>query len=97
MAETIIAGREMKNHLISISYFIPWCFAYSRSKYAKYLPWYLLQMISLLTAHPNLHKYLADGNFFTQVRKDNLLGCILMDLITEETINKDSQTPNGTK
>ena len=97
MAENIIAGREMKNNLISISNLVPWCFAYNRSNYAKHLQWYFLQMINLPTTHPNLHKYLADGNFFTQIKKDNPFGCILMELITEETINKDSQTPSGTK
>ena len=84
-------------HLISISNLIPWCFAYNRSKYAKYLPWYLLQMTNLPTTYPDVHEYLAYGNFSTQVGNDNSFDCIPMDQAIEETINKDNQTPNGTK
>ena len=84
-------------HPISISTLIPWCFAYNRSNYAKYLPWYLSQMINLPTTHPDVHEYLAYGNFSTQVGNDNPFGCIPMDHTIEETINKDTQTFGGTK
>ena len=93
------ASREKKwtLHLISISNLIPWCSAYNRSNYAKYLPWYHLKMINLPTTHPDVHEYLADGNFSTQIGNDNPFGCIPMDQTIEETINKDTQTPGGTK
>ena len=99
MLDFIRASREKDwtFHLISISNLIPWCFAYNRSNYAKYLPRYLLQMINLQTTHPDVHEYLADGNFSTQIGNDNSFGCISMDQTIEETINKDTQTPGGTK
>ena len=99
MLDFLRASREKDwtLHLISISNLIPWCFAYNRINYAKYLPWYLLQMINLPTTHPDAHEYLADGNFATQIGKDTPFGCIPMDQTIEETINKDTQTPGGTK
>ena len=36
-------------HLSAISKIIPWCFAYDRAKYARYLPAYLAKMYSLNT------------------------------------------------
>ena len=33
-------------HLISNSNLMPWCFAYNRSNYARYLPWYLMQVLT---------------------------------------------------
>ena len=84
-------------HLISISNLIPLCFAYNMSNSAKYLPWYLLQMINLPTTNPDIHEYLADGNFSTQIGNGNPFGCIPMDQTIDETINKDIQTPGGTK
>ena len=44
-----------------------------------YLPWYLLQMINLPTTHPDVHEYLADGNFSTQIGIDKQFACIPMD------------------
>ena len=87
---------EWDLHLISISELIPWCFAYNRSNYARYLPWYLLQMINLPTTHPELHKYLKEAGFSTQIGDDNPFGCIPMDQTINETVNKDTQTPGGT-
>ena len=54
-------------------------------------------MINLPTTHPDVHEYLADGNFSTQTGNDNPFGCIPMNQTIEETINKDTQTPGGTK
>ena len=84
-------------HLISISNLIPWCFAYNRSNYAKYLPWHLLQMINLPMIHADVHEYLADGNFSTQIENTNPFGCIPVDQTIEKTINKNTQTLGGTK
>ena len=84
-------------HLDSLNKMIPCCFAYNKSNYAKYLPWYLLQMLNLPNTHPDLHKYLIDGGFSTQIGENNPFGCIPMDQTIEETINKDTQTAGGTK
>ena len=84
-------------HILSINELIPWCFAYNRSNYARYLPWYLLQMLNLPNSHPELNNYLLDGGFSTQIGSDNPFGCIPMDQTIEETVNKDTQTAGGTK
>ena len=84
-------------HLTSIKELIPWRFAYSKTNYAWYLPWYLIEMINLVHAHPELFSYLKDSEFSTQISNENPFGCIPMDQTIEETISKDTQTPSGTR
>lgn len=84
-------------HLTAIEAMIPWCFAYNRINYSRYLPWYYKQMKSLEYSHPELHTYLVDGGFSCQIGKKNTFGRIPMDQTIEETINKDTQTAGGTK
>ena len=84
-------------HLKSIGEIIPWCFAYDRTNYARYLPWYLRNMTSLSTTHPDVDEYLKAGGFSTQMSDRNTFGRIPMDQTIEETVNKDTQTPGGTK
>ena len=84
-------------HLSSISKLIPWCFAYNHSNYARYLPWYLLQMLNIPKTNPELYEYLINGGCSTQIGENNTYGCIPMDQAIEETINKDTQTAGGTK
>ena len=54
-------------------------------------------MINLPTTYPDDHEYLAYRNFSTQVGNDNSFDCIPMDQTIEKIINKDNQTPGGTK
>ena len=54
-------------------------------------------MINLPTIHPDVHEYLADRNFSTEIANSNLFGFNTVDQTIEETINKDTQTPSGTK
>ena len=54
-------------------------------------------MINLPTTFPDDHEYLAYRNFSTQVGNDNSFDCIPMDQTIEKIINKDNQTPGGTK
>ena len=84
-------------HLTSIKELIPWCFAYSMTNYARYLPWYLIEMINLVHTHPELFRYLKDSGFSTQIDNENPFGSIPMDQTIQETINKDTQTPGGTR
>ena len=84
-------------HLISVRELIPWCFAYNRSNYSRYLPWYYREMTSLPQTHPDLYCYLKNGGFSCQIGSENTFGIIPMDQTIEETINKDTQTPGGTK
>ena len=55
------------------------------------------KMIDLPSTHPDVHEYLADGNFSTQIGKYNPFDYIPMDQRIEEIIYKDTQTPGGTK
>ena len=47
-------------------------------------------MINLPTTHPDVHEYLADRNFSTQIGNDNPVSCPPMDQTIEETISKDT-------
>ena len=95
----IRASREgdWRLHLHMVSKMIPWCFAYDRLNYARYLPCYLYDMSRLQIDHPNLHNFFINGGFSVQLGTKNPFGRIPIDQAIEETINKDTQTPGGTK
>jgi hypothetical protein len=84
-------------HLSSVREMIPWCFAYNRSNYSRYLPWYYHEMVRLPQNHPEIYAYLENGGFSCQIGPVNTYGRIPMDQTIEETINKDTQTVGGTK
>ena len=84
-------------HLSSIREMIPWCFAYDHLNYARYLSAYLSQMSHLKQEHPEVHEHLASGGFSVQIGGENTFGRIPLDQTCEETVNKDTQTPGGTK
>ena len=84
-------------HLKSIREMLPWCFAYNRTNYSRYLPWYYREMQCLKVTHPEIHEYLQSGGFSCQIGSKNTFGRIPMDQTIEETINKDTQTAGGTK
>ena len=44
-------------------YVIPWCFAYDRLNYARYLPCCNAQMYQLHTTHPDVHAEFMQGGF----------------------------------
>ena len=54
-------------------------------------------MLSLSTTPPEVDEYLKAGGFSTQMSDRNTSGRIPMDQTIEETVNKDTQTPGGTK
>ena len=76
---------------------IPCFFAYDHTNYARYLPWYLINMQNLEVSHPGISQYLNNGGFSVQLSSENPFGKIPMDQTIEETVNKDTQTPGGTK
>ena len=76
---------------------IPWCFAYDRVNYARYLAYYLAQMSQLPTTHPDVHAEFMVGKFSEQLGSVNPFGSIPVDQTIEETVNKDTQTAGGTK
>ena len=84
-------------HLASIRTLIPWCFAYDRLNYARYLPAYYAEMKNLEEHNQEVHNYLTAGGFSVQLGPDNPFGRIPVDQTIEETVNKDTQTAGGTK
>lgn len=84
-------------HLAYIRKVIPWCFAYDRQNYARYLPYYYAQMSRLAVDYPNVHAQFVEGGFSVQIGPKNPFGKIPVDQTIEETVNKDTQTPGGTK
>ena len=84
-------------HLASVRAMMPWCFAYDRLNYACYLPFYYEQMIHLEVEHPEVYLYIMTGGFSVQLGSFNPFGRIPVDQTIEETINRDTQTPDGTK
>ena len=55
------ASREgdFELHLNAVRHMIPWFFAYDRLNYARYLPYYYVQMTQLNLDHPAVfHKFM---------------------------------------
>ena len=77
-------------HLSSIRNLIPWCFAYDKINYARYLSSYLSEMCHLVDEHPDVFTYMKSGGFAVQVGEDNPFGKIPVDQACEETVNKDT-------
>jgi hypothetical protein len=46
---------------------VPWCFAYDKRNYAKYLTVYFADMTRLPVEHPEIHSHLMDGGFSVQL------------------------------
>ena len=67
------ASREeqLMLHLPSFLAMIPWCFAYDRHNYARYLPYRCAQMTQLLVEHPDVHAELMQGGFSVQLGSRN--------------------------
>ena len=84
-------------NLASMRAMIPCFFAYDHANYARYLPWYLINMQNLEVSHLGISQYLNNGGFSVQLSSENPFGKIPMDQTIEETVNKDTQTPGGTK
>ena len=70
---------------------------YDNINYARYLSSYLSEMSHLEDKHPHVFTQLKSGGFPVQLREDNPFGKIPVDQACEETVNKDTQTPGGTK
>lgn len=100
MLGLIRASREgdWKLHLASIREMIPWCFAYDKLNYARYLPYYYAQMSRLAIDHPDVHEQFMQGQGFSvQLASSSPFARIPVDQAIEVTNNKDTQTPGGTK
>ena len=75
----------------------PWCFAYDSHIYARYIPCYYAQMTQLPVEHPDVHAEFIQGGFSFQLGSRKPFGRIPVDQSIEETVNKDTETPGGTK
>ena len=84
-------------HLAAIKDMMPWCFAYEKINYARFLPYYYASMTNLQSDHPEVFDYFMKGGFSVQIGSHNPFGRIPVDQATEETVNKDTQTAGGTK
>ncbi|KAG0728083.1 hypothetical protein GWK47_033223 [Chionoecetes opilio] len=99
MLDLVQASREgnWMLHLGAIRQMIPWCFAYDKVNYARFLTYYYAMMSRLPIEHPEVHEHFMQGGFSVQIGSKNPFGRIPVDQTIEETINKDTQTPGGTK
>ncbi len=75
---------------------LPWCFAYDKVNYARYLSPYFAEMTNLPEKKPDVYEAFKAGQFSVQLSSNNPFGRIPVDQTTEVTINKDTQTPGGT-
>ncbi|KAG0725654.1 hypothetical protein GWK47_038184 [Chionoecetes opilio] len=81
----------------AILHMIPWCFAYDKTNYARYLPVYYRIMSNFETTHPDVFTYFMNIGFSVQLGSHNPFGRIPVDQMIEETVNKDTKTPEGVK
>ena len=83
-------------HLYAVRNMIPWCFAYDKLNYARYMSPYYAQMTHLPDKNPRVYEAFKAGQFSVQMSNNNHFGRIPMDQATDVTVNKDTQTPGGT-
>ena len=98
LLDTIRPSREgnLSLYLECVESMIPWCFAYDRTNYFRYLPWYIQSMKELQTSRSGSWDYLCKGGFSVEMSSTNTFGRIPIDQTIEETANEDAQTTGGT-
>ena len=69
---------------------IPWCFAYDRLNYARFLPYYYAVMSRLPIDRPEVHAHFMQGGFSVQLGSRNPFGRIPVDQTIKQTVNKDT-------
>ena len=90
----ILACREgnLLLHLYAAHHMIPWCFAYDKFNYARYLLVCYAQTANLPVEHRDVHQNFIKGHFSMQLAGESPLGWILVDQTMEVTVNKDTKT-----
>jgi hypothetical protein len=103
MVENIVLGllrasREgnWNLHLHATSEMLPWCFAYDKTNYARYLTAYYGELTCLEEMHPKVKQAFQEGSFSVQLSAWNPFAKLPVDQTTEVTVNKDTQTLGGT-
>ena len=82
-------------HLSAVRSMCPWMFVTSRTKYARYLPIYYLEMTALQTSHPDVHQMFMNGDFVVQRQERYGFSQVACDMTIEQTCNRDTKTKGG--
>ena len=98
LLNTIYAVRSGSWHLLFeyIREMLPYCFAYDHINYARYLTYFLGDMLQLNKSFPEIYEQVIVGNFAAQLSSDKLFSRIETDKVIEMTLNKDAITAGGT-
>ena len=81
-------------HLQCIREMLPWCFAYDRQNYARFMTYYWLQMTQLPQTHPEADLFLRSGGFSVQ-RSNNSFAMVPSDQAIEQSMNRETKTTGG--
>ena len=84
-------------HLYATCAVLPWCFVYDKINHSRYLSVYYVEMTRLSIDHPDVHVRLENGGLSVQLGRQDRFGRISVDQTIEESVNKDTQIPRGTK
>ena len=82
-------------HLSCIREMLPWIHIYDRVNYARCLPYYWIQMITLKDTHPQAYSELNNGAFAVQRQENSGFSQIAVDHTIEQTVNRDTETIGG--
>ena len=74
---------------------IPWCFAYDRQNYARYLIPFLNHMLRLPSSMLEVYNASFNGEFLVQMGEANPFGRNEADKTIENIINRDCKTGGG--
>ena len=98
LLNTIYAVCSGSGHLLleCIREMLPYCFAYDHLNYARYLTYFLGDMLQLNRSFPEIYEQVIVGNFAAQLSSDKLFSRIETDKVIDMTLNKDTKTPGGT-
>ena len=83
-------------YIETIRSILPWCFAYDRQNYSRYLTAHYYDLVFLNINHPEIYTEFQNGNFSIQISSNNPFSRMEMDKVIETTINKDTKTTGGT-
>jgi hypothetical protein len=82
-------------HLSVVRKIIPWFFSYNHQNYARYSPFYWLEMSDLPQTHPDTHDQFISGSWVVQRQNRYGFSKVACDQVIEQTINRASKTGGG--
>ena len=85
----------LMNFLRATREMLPCFFAYDHTNYARYLPVYLANMITLPETHPEAHALLENGDFGVQRTTSHGFSQMPVDQTIEQTLNRSTKTKGG--